>query len=84
MTFQKFVTSLAFGARFCLIFDLFPNSFIIIINVNNNNDNNNDNNSNNNNNNNNNNNIPETRKYWVDVQQGILLSSGVMDPLELC
>ena len=24
---------------------------------------------------------PETRKYWVDVQQGIVLSHGERDPL---
>ena len=39
---------------------------------------------NNNNNNNNNpvfNNIPETRKYWVDVQQGMVSSHGKRDPL---
>ena len=29
-----------------------------------------------NNNNNNNNNNPETRKYWVDVQRGIVSSHG--------
>ena len=34
-----------------------------------------------NNNNNNNNNFPETRKYWVDVQQGIVSSHGERDPL---
>ena len=38
-----------------------------------------DNNINNNNNNNNNN--PETRKYWVDIQQGIVSSHGERDPL---
>ena len=48
---------------------------------NNNNDNNNDNNNNNTNNNNNNNNLPETRKYWVDVQRGIVSSHGERDPL---
>ena len=36
---------------------------------------------NNNNNNNNNNNIPETRKYWVDVQRGIASSHDERDPL---
>ena len=36
---------------------------------------------NNNNNNNNNNNIPETRKYWVDFQRGIVSSHGERDPL---
>ena len=36
-------------------------------------DNNSDNNSNNNN--------PETRKYWVDVQPGIVSSHGERDPL---
>ena len=35
----------------------------------------------NNNNNNNNNNIPETRKYWVDVQRGIASSHDERDPL---
>ena len=35
----------------------------------------------NNNNNNNNNNSPETRKYWVDVQRGIVSSHGERDPL---
>ena len=30
--------------------------------------------------NNNNNNFPETRKYWVDVQQGIVSSHGERDP----
>ena len=39
------------------------------------------NNNSNNNNNNNNNVIPETRKYWVDVQQGIVSSRGERDPL---
>ena len=48
------------------------NALIIIIN---------NNNSNNNNNNNNNNNFSETRKYWVDVQQGIVSSHGERDPL---
>ena len=33
------------------------------------------------NNNNNNNNIPETRKYWVDVQRGIASSHDERDPL---
>ena len=46
------------------------------------NNNNNDNNSNNNNSNNNNKqNFPETRKYWVDVQRGIVSSYGERDPL---
>ena len=27
------------------------------------------------------NNLPETRKYWVDVQRGIILSHGKRDPL---
>ena len=36
---------------------------------------------NNNNNNNDNNNNPETRKYWVDVQWGIVSSHGERDPL---
>ena len=31
--------------------------------------------------NNNTNNIPETRKYWVDVQWGIVLSHGERNPL---
>ena len=57
----------------------------IFVNTNYNNDNsnnNNNNNSNNNsNNNNNNNNFLETRKYWVDVQHGIVLSHGERDPL---
>ena len=40
------------------------------------------NNNNKNNNNSNNNNISsETRKYWVDVQQGMVFSHGVKDPL---
>ena len=42
---------------------------------------NNNNNNINNNNNNNNNNNSETRKYWVDVQQGIVSSHGERDPL---
>ena len=25
--------------------------------------------------------LPETRKYWVDVQRGIVLSHGERDPL---
>ena len=37
------------------------------------------NNSNNNTDNNNNN--RETRKYWVDIQRGIILSHEVKDPL---
>ena len=41
----------------------------------------NNNSNNNNNNKNNNNNNPETRKYWVDVQQGIVSSHGERDPL---
>ena len=41
----------------------------------------NNNNDNNNNNTNNNNNLPKTRKYWVDVQWGIVLSHGERDPL---
>ena len=32
------------------------------------------------NNNNNNNNLPESKKYWVDVQQGIASSHGERDP----
>ena len=48
---------------------------------NNNNNNNNNNNKNNNNNNNNNNNDSETRKYWVDVQRGIVSSHGERNPL---
>ena len=43
--------------------------------------NNNNNNNNNNNKNNNNNNPSETRKYWVDVQWGIVSSHGERDPL---
>ena len=44
---------------------------------------NNDNtNNNNNSDNNNNNNFPETRKYWVDVQRGIVSSHGERDPLQ--
>ena len=43
--------------------------------------NNDDNNKKNNNNNNNNNNNPETRKYWVDVQRGIVSTHGERDPL---
>ena len=44
--------------------------------------NNNDNNNNNNNNNNNDDNIfPETRKYWVDFQWGIVSFHGERDPL---
>ena len=39
-----------------------------------------DNNNSNNNNINNNDNTPETRKYWVDVQQGIVSSHGERDP----
>ena len=52
-------------------------------NNNNNNSNKNNNNDNNNNNNNpeNDNNNPETRKCWVDVQQGIVSSHGARDPL---
>ena len=41
----------------------------------------NNNNVNRNNSNNNNDNIPETRKYWVDVQRGIVPSHGERDPL---
>ena len=37
---------------------------------------------NNNNINNNNNSVPETRKYWVDVQWGIVSSYGQRDPLK--
>ena len=49
---------------------------------NNTDDSNDDNNNNKNNNNNNNNKItPETRKYWVDVQRGIVSSHGERDPL---
>ena len=36
---------------------------------------------NNNNDNNNKNIIPGTKKYWVDVQQGIVSSHGERDPL---
>ena len=46
-----------------------------------NNDNTNNNNNSDINNNNNNNNFPETRKYWVDVQRGIVSSHGERDPL---
>ena len=42
--------------------------------------NNNNINNKNKNKNNNNNNFPETRKYWVDVQQGIVSSHGERDP----
>ena len=42
----------------------------------------NDNNNNNSNNNSNNNNSkPETRKYLIEVQWGIVLSHGVKNPL---
>ena len=34
-----------------------------------------------NNNNNNNNSAPESRKYWVDVQRGIVSSHGERNPL---
>ena len=47
----------------------------------NNDDGDDSNNNDNNNNNNNNNNLPETRKYWVDVQRGIVSSHGERDPL---
>ena len=47
----------------------------------NNDDDDDDNNNSNNNNINNNDNTPETRKYWVDVQQGIVSSHGERDPL---
>ena len=47
----------------------------------NNNNNDNDSNNNNSNKNNNDNNIPETRKYWVDVQLGMVLSHGERDAL---
>ena len=51
-------------------------------NRNNDDDNNNSNNNNNINNNNiNSNNTPETRKYWVDIQRGIVSSHGERDPL---
>ena len=30
------------------------------------------------------NNFPQTRKYWVDVQQGIVSSHGERDPLYPC
>ena len=46
-----------------------------------NNDDDDDNNNSNNNNINNNDNTPETRKYWVDVQQGIVSYYGERDPL---
>ena len=46
----------------------------------NNDDDDDDNNNSNNNNINNNDNTPETRKYWVDVQQGIVSSHGERDP----
>ena len=55
-------------------------SFCIKNHVNNNNNNDNNNNSNNNNNNNNKD-LPKTRKYWVDVQWGIVSSHGERDPL---
>ena len=42
--------------------------------------NNNDDDDDDNNNNNNNNNLPESKKYWVDVQQGIASSHGERDP----
>ena len=45
----------------------------------NNDDDDDDNNNSNNNNINNNDNTPETRKYWVDVQQGIVSSHGERD-----
>ena len=50
---------------------------------NNDDDNNNSNNNSNNINNNNinSNNTPETRKYWVDIQRGIVSSHGERDPL---
>ena len=47
---------------------------------NNDDDDDDDNNNNNNNNNNDNNNLPESKKYWVDVQQGIASSHGERDP----
>ena len=46
----------------------------------NNDDDDDDNNNSNNNNISNNDNTPETRKYWVDVQQGIVSSHGERDP----
>ena len=45
------------------------------------NNNNKNNNNNTNTNNNDNNNLPETRKYWVAVQRGIVSSHGEKDPL---
>ena len=42
--------------------------------------NNNDDDDDENNNNNNNNNLPESKKYWVDVQQGIVSSHEERDP----
>ena len=43
--------------------------------------NDNNNNNSNNNSNNNNNSKPETRKYLIEVQWGIVLSHGVKNPL---
>ena len=72
-TYMVFILSSGFPYR---------NKYYRNINNNNNNNNNNSNNNNNNSNNNNNNNDnPKTRKYWVDVQRGILPSHGERDPL---
>ena len=46
-----------------------------------NNDDDDDDDDDDNNNNKHNNNIPETRKYWADVQWGIVSSHGERDPL---
>ena len=52
-----------------------------MINNNNNDDDDDDDDDNNNKNNSNNNKFPETRKYWVDVQRGIVSSHEERDPL---
>ena len=49
--------------------------------INNNNNDDDDDDDNNNNNNSNNNKFPETSKYWVDVQRGIVSSHEERDPL---
>ena len=55
--------------------------FVLLSNKSSSNDDDDDDDNNNNNNNNNNSRLPESRKYWVNVQRGIVSSHGERDPL---
>ena len=55
--------------------------FVLLSNKSSSNDDDDDDHDDDDNNNNNNSRFPESRKYWVNVQRGIVSSHGERDPL---